>query len=149
MSNLSQDQIDVIQRKQAKKYIESLAQLSDEVKNNPEKFNAYIAELEKQNPGVTNFVSKNKIELLTEKDFFETAKKDPSILSETIESIKTDGLVATGIDPESALGKRLSSISQGNINEYIKTFPDEADITKMQDILGGSYVDIIAGAPFV
>lgn len=148
VSNLSQDQIDVIQRKQAKKYIESLAQLSDEVKNNPEKFNTYIAELEKKNPGVTDFVSKNKIELLTEKDFFETAKKDPSILSETIESIKTDGLVATGIDPESALGKKLSSISQGNISEYIKTFPDEADITKMQDILGGSYVDIIAGAPF-
>lgn len=149
ISNLSQDQIEIIQRKQAKKYIEALAQLSDENKKNPEKFNAYIAELEKKNPGVTDFVTKNKIELLTEKDFFETVKTDPSILSETIESIKTDGLIATGINPESDLGKKLISIAQGNIDEYTKAFPDEKNITKMADIFGGSYVDILAWIPFV
>jgi hypothetical protein len=111
-SKLTPDQVEIVQRYQTKKYLEALAQLSEENKKNPDQFKSKLSQLEKQNPGITDFALQQKVELLTQKDFFEAAKNDPSLISETIESIKTDGLIPTGIDPNSDLGKKLVAISQ-------------------------------------
>lgn len=148
VKTLTPEQIEIVQRQQAKKYLESLAELSDETKKDPTKFEARLIELEKQNPGIKDFALQQKIELLTEKEFTEAVKKDPSIISETIESIKTDGIIATGIGPDSELGKKLIAITQGNLNEYTSILPEEKDITKLAGMFGGWYVDMLAGIPF-
>lgn len=147
-TKLTADQLEIVQRYEAKKYLEALAQVSQDIKNIPNQFTSKLSELEKQNPGITDFAMQHKVELLTQEDFFEAAKKDPSLISETIKSIKTDGLIATGIDPSSELGRKLVAITQGNIDEYIKLFPEEADIKKLTEILDGSYVDILGGVSF-
>lgn len=89
--------------------------------------------------------------LLSEKAFFEEAKKDPSILKDTIEQIKTDGMTKSGIDPESTLWKKLTEIIRWNVAEYLETFKPEEGIIDIEsfkglkDVLGASYADLIYG----
>jgi hypothetical protein len=83
-----------------------------------------------------DFSTQEKLSILTEKTFIEQVKKDPDVLKDFIEQVKKDGMMLTGIDPKSELGKTLTAIVQGNIDEYRKLFPDEKDIKKMSDILG-------------
>lgn len=102
---LSEAQQEIIRQYQAAQYLKALADanIPEEEKQDPAKFKSHLEKLEDQNPGLTDFASQQKIELLTEKTFFEAAKKDPDILQDTIQSIKTEGMVKSGIDPKSSL----------------------------------------------
>jgi len=51
-----------------------------------------------------------------------------------IDSVKEHGMLVSGVSPNTDFGKSLLKISQGNIDEYIKLFPEETDIKKLSDI---------------
>jgi len=73
---------------------------------------------------------------LTEEVFFQQVQEDPTLLRGFIDSVKENGVLASGVSPNTELGKSLLKISQGNIDEYIKLFPEEKDIKKLSDIFG-------------
>lgn len=147
ITNLTPDQIKIVQKYQTARYLEALSQISDEDKNNPLKFKEKMTELEIQNPGVTDFIGQKNITLFSEKGFFEAAKKDPSLLNDVIVSIKEYGMSATGIDPKSELGKTLRQIGEKNVVDYFSTTNSQnlKDITKFSQ---GLYVDILADPNF-
>lgn len=73
---------------------------------------------------------------MTEEVFFQQVKEDPTLLRGFIDSVKENGILVSGVSPDTELGKSLLKISQGNIDEYMKLFPEETDIKKLSDIFG-------------
>ncbi|MBP7822721.1 hypothetical protein KA050_00010 [Candidatus Gracilibacteria bacterium] len=147
ITKLTPAQKELIQDYQTRQYLQSLEKISDLEKKDPAKFRSELEKLAKENLGIVDFSTQEKLSILTEKTFIEQVKKDPDVLKDFIEQVKKDGMMLTGIDPKSELGKTLTAIVQGNIDEYRKLFPDEKDIKKMSDILGGSYLDILGDSP--
>lgn len=147
--NLTPEQVEIVQQHTAKKYLDSLKGVAEEIKNDPEKFKNQLLELEKTQPGITAFVSKQKVELINEENFFKAAKENPVMLEKTIESIKKDGFVLSGIDPESELWKSLTKVIEENVDEYLKIAPPKADTIDLEnfkglrDIVRGGYKDLI------
>lgn len=98
----------------AGQYIRALSHLSPEQIKDSKK----LADIEKNHPGITEFVSSQPVEILFQRTFFEAAKKDPKILQGFIDSVKENGMLATGITPESKLGKILVDIIKNNVAAY-------------------------------
>lgn len=148
---LSPDQTEIVQKYLAADYIKALSNLSPVDINNPNK----LAEIEKIHPGITDFVSQQDVELLTEKTFFEKAKKEPEIMRGFIDSIEKDGILVTGITPGSELGKSLVAIIKSNVDEYLLIqkpqdgLVDIENFKGLKDILGSSYEDLIYSHDFL
>lgn len=143
ITRLTPEQKKIVQQYQTFKYLRELAKTSDADIKDPKK----LQEIAKKYLGITDFSDKQKTALLTLDSFKEEVKRDPSILSTVVDSIKEHWFLATGISPKSELGKSLLKITQDNIDEFKKIFPQETDVKKMADFLGGSYIDILAWAP--
>lgn len=116
---LTPSQVEIVQKYQTARYLEAIKQIKEEDKNDPEEIKEHLKELEKKNPGIKDFVDGKKITLFSEDSFFEEAKKDPSLLRDVIESIKKDGMIATGIIPNSTFGKTLVAVIKENTDEYL------------------------------
>jgi len=155
VKNLDENQIKIVQKYQAKKHISALAQIAQSDREDPKKLDLKLQELEEINPGITDFVKKNGIELLTQSSFFEAAKKDQKLLEKTIESIKSDWFLASGIDPESPLGNKLREIIKSQVTDYLSIYPpkegviDVENFIWLKDILGWSYNDLLFGEKFI
>lgn len=153
VNNLTPEQLQMVQQHKAKEYLKVLADFKDVP---PE-------ELEKKHPGIQDFM-KNVSQIypvwensafvdqnwvFDQQKFFEQVKKDPTILSETIKSIKEDGFLLSGISADSQLGKALSQIISDNVDEYLdiskpnKDLVDLEHFKKLKDILGWSYTDLL------
>lgn len=141
--HLTPEQKKIVQQYQTFQYLRELAKLPVADTKDPKK----LQEIAKKHLGITDFTDKQKNALLTLESFKDEVKRDPSVLSGIVDSIKDHGFMATGISPKTELGKTLLQITQGNIDEFKKLFPQETDIKKMADFLGGSYVDVLAWAP--
>lgn len=148
---LTPDQIELVQKHLAKDYIKALSNLSPADIKDPKK----LADLEKLNPGITEFVAQEPAELLTEKSFLEKAKKDPEVMRGFIDSIEKDGMLVTGITADSKLGQALVKIIDSNVAEYLvvnkpeEGLVDVENFKSLKDILGGSYEDLIYSQNFL
>lgn len=148
---LSPRQAEVVKSYLAGQYIRALSHLSPEQIKDPKK----LADIEKIHPGITEFVSSQPVEILFQRTFFEAAKKDPKILQGFIDSVKENGMLATGITPESKLGKILVDIIKNNVAAYQAIdVPQEGliDVDSfkwLKDILGSSYEDLIYSRDFL
>ncbi len=144
ITHLTPEQKRIVQQYQTFQYLRELAKTSDADIKDPKK----LQEIAKKYLGITDFSDKKNTAFLTLDSFKDEVKRDPSVLSTVVESIKDHWFLATGINPKTELGKTLLSITQWNIDEFKKIFPGETDIKKMADFLGGSYIDILGWAPF-
>jgi hypothetical protein len=142
VNNLTPEQERVVWEFQAKKYITEFDKFSESDKKDTNK----IKELATKRLGISDFSTQDKEGLLTEKWFQEAAKKNPDMLFWVIESVKEDGILVSGINPDSELWKKLTQISQINLDEFKKIYPEENDIKKLADVLWGTYLDVLAWA---
>ncbi len=148
---LSPQQAEVVKSYVAGQYIRALSNLSPEQIKDPKK----LSEIENIHPGITDFVSTQPAELLTQRTFFEAAKKDPKILQGFIDSVKENGMLVTGITPESKLGKVLVEIIRSNVAEYQSIdkpqegLIDVDNFKWLKDVLGASYEDLIYSRDFL
>lgn len=142
VNNLTPEQERVVRESQAKKYLTELQKISEWGEKDLNK----IKDLAQKNLWIADPSSASNEWLLTEELFQEAVKKNPDLLSGIIESVKENGVLLSWINPNSELGKKLIQISQGNIDEFRKMYPEEKDIKKISDILWWSYLDVLAGA---
>ncbi len=151
VSKLTPKQKEIIRRFQVNKYLEAVkaAQESKKTKENnphasltPEE----IQELAKTNLGLQDFGEQQK-SLLSDEKFLDEIKKNPELLSSTVESVAEDGMISNGLDPQSGLGKALTRISQSNFDDYRKMFPEEKDFKKIGDIFPGLHTNVIGNLP--
>lgn len=162
---LTDEQKEVIKTFQTKKYLEALA-----VKPKVD-----INELEKKYPGIKNFTDTvvkltpikpgeylgGLFDTLDQESFFREANNDPEFKKEIVDKIVAQGMLKSEINPESKLGKELTSIIESNVDEYIslkkweddpstaeylKSFTESftvEDLKALKDVLWGSYSDLI------
>lgn len=149
LTKLTPEQTKMIQQYKAKKYLEALAAEPDE----------NIETLEQKYPGIKNFVENGTKHygqpLILPGDFFALAEQDPSLLLETIKSIKQDGFLLSGIQRDSKLGQALSWVIKGNVEEYLELNKANAGVVDidhfkwLKDVLGWSYNDLLFSDEFL
>lgn len=159
IAHLTPEQLEMVQQHKAKEYLKILSDSK----------NIAPADLEKKYPGIQDFI-KNTSQMypvwensafvdengvFDQQKFFEQVKKDPSILAETIKTIKEDGFLLSGISADSKLGKALSQIISQNVDEYLdiskpnKGLVDLEHFKKLKDVLGWSYTDLLFSEKFL
>lgn len=159
ITKLTEKQLKIVQQHKAKEYLEALKSSPDE----------NLDVLEQKNPGIKNFIQEasrlhplwkndslgNPNRLFDEEKFFEATKQDPSLLSETIKSIKENGFLLSGIQPEGKLGQALASVINNNVNEYLEINNPRTDLVDLdnfmwlKDVLGWSYNDLLFSKNFL
>ena len=148
---LTPEQTEVVRLHLASEYISALSNFSAADIKDPKK----LAEIEKKYPGVTDFVKSQPVELLSQKTFFESAKKDPKILENFSRLIQENGMLMTGITPTSKLGKELVRVIATNVSEYeainksAEWLIDIEHFKGLKDVLGGAYMDLICSRDFI
>jgi CHAP domain len=159
---LTDEQKQIIQTYQTKKYLEALAA----------KPKVDIGELEKRYPGINKFTDEvSKLTpikpgdpflgsadiLLSQESFFQEINNNATFKKEIVDKIVARGMLMSEINSESKLGKEIAGIIEANVDEYIsikkwedaspipeylKSFTVE-DLKGLQDVLWASYSDLI------
>ncbi len=111
---MTAEQADVVRLHMASEYVKALSNFSSTDLKDAKK----LTDLEKTNPGITEFIKGQPAELLVQKTFFEAAKKDPKLLENFVHLVQENGMLMTGITPTSQLGKELVKVIEANVAEY-------------------------------
>ncbi|MFA6080524.1 MAG: hypothetical protein WC753_03550 [Candidatus Gracilibacteria bacterium] len=76
--------------------------------------------------------------------------QDEKVKEQIIKSIQEKGMVESGIDPQSEIGKKLIELYGRNIHEYFDPsgVSIDNDITKISDVVPGAYMDILVMPSF-
>lgn len=147
---LSVEQVKMVQAYQAKRYIDTLANVSKEMNGNTEAIKKEIAVMEKDMPWITEFVSKNDSSFSLKEHF-----EKPETQEKIKKSIQEKGIAQSGIDPSSDFAKEMREVMKQNVTEYLEIKPMNPELMDMdnfkalKDVLWASYNDLIFSKDFI
>lgn len=149
---LSSEQAEMVRLHVASTYLRALSNFSADDLKDAQK----LAEIEKEHPGITDFIKKQPdLALLSQKTFFEAAEKDRTLLKGFVDSVERNGMLMTGITPTSKLGKELVKVIKDNIDEYTgihlsqEGLVDVEHFKWLKDVVGASYMDLLFSREFL